>query len=554
MKKTGWNEKKCICIAMIVLLLLGAVLVRDYGITYDENTEVGIARMCMKEYVRVIFGEDSGIFRFMDDKIGDLMDSVEIDHGEALIYPAIAVVSVVRELGHAEWGMWFLHYYLWVWFCIGLLCLYLTGKYLTGKKRWGAAAALMLFLHPRFFSEAFFNNKDVLMLSATCVCIWFGILFVERRNWKMSVLWGISVGFCTNLRIIGGLYGAVFGCVYLAEYIRDGWKDYRRLRAGIAAILSMIVTFLLITPATWYGIGDYVAYTLGNAAGFSRWDSWILYMGELYNFHARPLPWHYLLVYAGITMPIGILAAVLCGQGGLIYQIGAALKDRDAQTERRKYAFVFGAIIWIPMLFFIIRGSNVYNGWRHFYFIYPSMILLGVMALHLIEEKQSRGKKALWALLMLQGVFCIGLLVIGHPLQFTYFNCLAGSEVEENYELDIWNIAFVHAVEQILEKDDSEHIVLSTDEWNSYYGIKMACEVLPEKDRSRVEFAEPETEENRTADYHLYSCTYVGLNDKMVEAGIAEGELWTPPAGFEKYFSVGAYGRDVIDIYRNTEL
>ena len=55
---------------------------RDYGIWYDENVEIDIARMNLKEYVRVICGEDSGIFQFMDDKIGDLMDSVEIDHGK----------------------------------------------------------------------------------------------------------------------------------------------------------------------------------------------------------------------------------------------------------------------------------------------------------------------------------------------------------------------------------------------------------------------------------------------------------------------------------------
>lgn len=543
MKKIICDEKKCLCIAMAVLLLLGLLLVRDYGITYDENTEVDIARFNLKEYVRVVCGEDSGIFRFMDARIGNLMDSVEIDHGEALIYPAVAVVSVFREMDHADWAMWFLHYYLWVWFCIGLLCLYLTGKYLTGKKRWGAVAALMVLLHPRFFAEAFFNNKDVLMLSATAVCMWLGILFVEQKQWRMSLLWGISVAFCTNLRITGGLYAVVFGLIYLAEYIRDGWRDLGRLKNGLIAIASMIAAFIAITPATWYGIGNYVAYTLGNAAGFSRWDNWILYMGELYNYTQNPLPWHYLLVYAAITMPVGLLLAVLAGQAYLARQ--AAVRD-----EKRKYALAYGAVIWLPMMVFIVKGSNVYNGWRHFYFIYPSMVLLGVMALNFAEERWSRLRKPLWALIGLQSVFCIGLLAVGHPLQFTYFNCLAGGGAEENYELDTWNIAFVHALEQILEQDGSEHILLSTDEWNSYYGIKTAWEVLPEAEKARLEFAEPETEENRSADYHLYNCTYVRLNNRTVEAGVKEGTVLEPPRNYEKAFSVSAYGRDIIDIYR----
>ena len=155
------KERKYLGLAVALLLVLGLLLVRDYGIWYDENVEIDIARMNLKEYVRVICGEDSSIFQFMDDKIGDLMDSVEIDHGEALVYPAAVVVSVLREIGHADWGMWFYHYYLWCWFVAGLLCLYLTGKYLTGQKRWGVVAAAMLLLHPRFFAGAFFNNKDL---------------------------------------------------------------------------------------------------------------------------------------------------------------------------------------------------------------------------------------------------------------------------------------------------------------------------------------------------------------------------------------------------------
>lgn len=149
------KERICLVAAAAILLILGILLVRDYGIWYDENVEIDIARMNLKEYVRVICGEESSIFRFMDDKIGDLMDSVEIDHGEALVYPAAAVVSVLREIGHADWGMWFYHYYLWCWFVAALICIYFMGKYLTGKRRWGIVAAAMLFLHPRFFAGAF---------------------------------------------------------------------------------------------------------------------------------------------------------------------------------------------------------------------------------------------------------------------------------------------------------------------------------------------------------------------------------------------------------------
>ena len=35
-----------------------------------------------------------------------------------------------------------------------------------------------------------------------------------------------------------------------------------------------------------------------------------------------------------------------------------------------------------------------------------------------------------------QGMFCVYLLVSGHPLQYVYYNFLAGNNVEESYEVD----------------------------------------------------------------------------------------------------------------------
>ena len=105
----GRKEKKVIVILFVLCMLAGLYAVQGYGINVDENTEINIARMDEKEYVRVFFGEESRLFRYMDSLIGDLMDSVEIDHGESVLYPAVAVVSVLRAAGRADLGMLFYH-------------------------------------------------------------------------------------------------------------------------------------------------------------------------------------------------------------------------------------------------------------------------------------------------------------------------------------------------------------------------------------------------------------------------------------------------------------
>lgn len=543
------KERTCLVAAAVVLLILGILLVRDYGIWYDENVEIDIARMNLKEYVRVICGEESSIFRFMDDKIGDLMNSVEIDHGEALVYPAAAVVSVLREVGHADWGMWFYHYYLWCWFVAALICIYFMGKYLTGKRRWGIVAAAMLFLHPRFFAGAFFNNKDVLMLSATAVCMWFGTRFVETKTWKWSVIWGISAAFCTNLRVVGGLYAVLFGGLYLIEYLRDGWKDWKRLGMGLAAAGSALAAFILITPATWPSLMEYLTYTLTNAAGFSRWDNWVLYAGELYRYTVRPLPWHYILWMIVITAPVGFVAAMAVGQINLVKLIGDAWKNKNWKAEKVKYGILFALIIWMPMLVYMIKGSNVYNGWRHFYFIYPALIFLSVMGMEALE-RHIRKKEILWGLTAVQGVFCIYLLIAGHPLQYVYYNFLAGNDVEQNYEVDTGVVAFQYGLKQILNRDDSDAILISSDNIMSYYGIKMAWEVLPHDEKARIQIAEPETEACAQADYHVYNHTRMVMDTMIYENGLDENKYWEPKENYEHFLTVESYGMDVLDIYK----
>ena len=108
------KERKIILVVFIGLILVGLLAVGGFGINVDENPEIDIARMDLKEYVRLFFGEGSKFYRYMDGLIGNLMDSVESDHGEAVLYPVVVLVSVLRVLGRADLGMLSYHMYIYV--------------------------------------------------------------------------------------------------------------------------------------------------------------------------------------------------------------------------------------------------------------------------------------------------------------------------------------------------------------------------------------------------------------------------------------------------------
>ncbi|MDO4261051.1 MAG: glycosyltransferase family 39 protein [Eubacteriales bacterium] len=539
-------EKRVIVLLFVVFFLVGLVAVQGYGINVDENTEIDIARMDLKEYVRLVGGEESSLFRYMDSLIGDLMDSVEIAHGEALLYPAAAVVSVLRMIGRTDLGMLFYHMYLYVWFLVGLLAAYQTGKFLTGKISGGAMAAACLGLNPLLFGMSFINNKDMIMLSLTCICIYLGIRFVEQKTWKWSVAWGISAAFCLNMRIIGLAYIGLFGLLYLYEFWTKK-RDRTTFRNGVIALLTVIVVFLAVTPATWYSPIGYFTYTISSSAEFLRLDNWELYRGEIYNYLQKPLPWHYFFVMFGVSTPIVFLAIFLLGQAGSACLLIHDLK-RKAVEGRMKYILIFQVIVWVPMLYFVIKGAHV--TFRHFWFMYPELAFTGVYA----RCRLCRGRKAeriAGAMFGAQAVVCAVMLIAGHPFQTTYFNVLAGPGADTRFAY-VNTDYYKEALERILTMDDGDDILISSDNLNCYFGVKQAWEILHPDKKARIRIAPPDTEECAQADYHVYGQSVLVQENMMAEQGVGEAVFCEPEEKYDSSLPLKAYGKTVVTIWYNS--
>lgn len=536
------KEKKVIAILFAVCLAIGLIAVQGYGINVDENPEIDIARMDLKEYVRLFFGENSRLFTYMDHLIGDLMDSVEIDHGEAVLYPIVAAVSVLRAMGRADLGMLSYHMYLYIWFLLGLLAAYGVGKFLTGKKWYGAMAAAFIGLNPMLFGNAFINNKDMIMLSLTSICIYFGIQFVEKKTWQWSVLWAVITGLCVNMRITGLMYAGLFGGLYLLEFLVSPEKDKKVFWHGILAILVMLATFVAATPATWYSFWGYFVYTAGSSVGFLRWHGWELYAGELYRYLEKSLPWHYFFGCFGIQTPIIFLLAFIAGQAGCVRLLFEKLKQN---WKYMKYMLVFAAIIWVPMIFFMIRSANV--TFRHFFFMYPLLAFMAVYALHRFCD-QRKAERIVKGCVVLQSVICVLLIILGHPFQATYFNVLAGRNADERFEYINMDY-YKEALEQILKMDERNDILISSDNLNCYFGIKQAWEILHPDKKARIRIAEPETAECRNADYHVYGHSALIKENKEAKLGIEDAVFCEPEKRFNGKLGLDAYGKRVITIY-----
>ena len=108
--------------------------------------------------------------------------------------------------------------------------------------------------------------------------------------------------------------------------------------------------------------------------------------------------------------------------------------------------------------------SSLYSGWRHFYFIYPSIILISLQGVYTISLNLSKYKKLFFALIFLFILPVIFWMVKNHPYQYVYFNSLVESKFDKYFDMDYWGVSNYNALSYLLEKNEGTlHVAIVGD-------------------------------------------------------------------------------------------
>ncbi len=109
------------------------------------------------------------------------------------------------------------------------------------------------------------------------------------------------------------------------------------------------------------------------------------------------------------------------------------------------------------MILIILKNSTLYNGWRHLFFILPSLIIL---CLGLIYYAKIIFKKNKFL------IICINLLIVSiflnnsvnliklHPYQNVYFNFFLEKKANKNFDIDYWGLSNKDALKKISLKNE----------------------------------------------------------------------------------------------------
>lgn len=520
-----------VCAFFVAFLALGLCTAADYGPPWDEPDEMDILEMNVWEYVRALHLDESvfeahaaGERALRLNALTPISKSIEQDHGIAAFYPMAGVVMSDAITEGQRSTLW--HMYCWVIFTLGAFALYAVCRELGLPRGWALLGPLFLLLSPRFFAQGHYNNKDVALLALALCVLWQALRLMRRPSFPRGLCFSFFGALAANTKVAGL---ALWGLCALFVLVRRLMG--RRMNARVWAVAGVtLVGFLgfyaLLTPALWANPAAFLAYLVRNALDFQRWRNYVLFRGTVFNLTRDSLPWYYLPYLILATTPLWALLLIAAGSAGA----AACGVQRMKKAPDQALALLLTLVLWVlPLGFAVITRTSVYNGWRHFYFLYGPMLALAAWGAHAAWLRMRGRWRACAAAVLGCCLAASGVgIAVQHPNQFAYYQPLVRNE--QSNELDYWNVSVRNALAALCSEASGEIRIAPADAWAGN-GIRKALAVLPGETRSRFVVCEPQD-----ADYLLVNPTYQRFSQAEV-----------PDA--QPIIALGSYGQTIMAIY-----
>jgi hypothetical protein len=462
--------EKPIILLLVVNILVGFFVFRDYGLSWDEPLFYDYGDALGYAYApREWFSGNFDINRSFGSS-GD-------DHktrGPAYLLLARGPVYLLELFGLDKASAWHLINFLF--FQFGVYFLYrLASRWI--KPPAALAASALFSWQPLLWGHAFINPKDPPFLVFFLASVCLGFEMVDKlsdeainNKQKFSIIFfpAIVLGISTSIRVLGPLAGLFFLIYAISKF---GRKFISFIPSLAFYLVIAILTMLLTWPFLWgHPMARFVevfGFMSDNPTNLS-----VLFDGEVYR--AGALPRRYLPFMLATTLTEPVWPLFLLGvwiaysklfkqKRNLIanFQEGATSdgwqslrSSLDRTVTRNHLVSLTIVLLWFVILlaYVLLRRPAMYDGIRHFLFILPPIIIFSGFAFEvLIDNIYILWLRAgLILLLILPGIAAIVQL---HPYEYTYYNSLVGgtSGAFRQYETDYWLTCYKEAVENLAQ-------------------------------------------------------------------------------------------------------
>jgi hypothetical protein len=429
----------------ILFIVTGLLIYKDYGLSWDENMQ-----RFNNGYVNYNF--------IVNEDYKSLKEGHEKYHGPAFELLLIAIERISNLTNDGDIFR-LRHLINFLFFCIGILFFYII-VYKQFKSVFIATiGTAMLILSPRIFADAFYNSKDIPFLVMTVLSIYSTCIFLRSRNVLLIFFHSLISAWLIDIRILGIIIPlfTIFYTIIKSSFINEFKKELWKL---ILYILFLIPLIILFWPILWKNpvnnfINAFVEMSKFNWAGNVR------FMGEIIN--VEHLPWNYIPVWIGITTPELYLVLFISGCVVFISQLCKSVRHNFTAIFNYDFEWLNIYLIFFTFFSIIIFQSVLYDGWRHVYFIYPSIIFIALIGLNWINKylKQANLSFIYKSILVFSLISTLYVIFILHPYQNIYFNSLTRNslkDIKKRFDMDYWGLTFFEGLQFLLSADSTNTI------------------------------------------------------------------------------------------------
>ncbi|MEM9052169.1 MAG: glycosyltransferase family 39 protein [Bacteroidota bacterium] len=512
------------------VLVVGLWILPDYGVSWDEDIQ--------RQHGRVAWD-------YVNEKLGIEAERMVPEH-EFRSYEynfhgtLFQMVNQLIEDGfdlrdYREYNL-LRHYTIFGLFYLGLIVFFLTLREHFGKTGIALLGAAMLVLSPRIFGNAFFNTKDIVLMSTFIFAMYSLVKFIDKRNLKWAILHAVFCALAVNARLLG-IYVTVFSLLLIILELAQN-KSARTVRFWIN-----IATYTFLTAALTIALWPYLwENTLENFfAAFEllskySWDGDMRYFNTWVN--SQDLPWHYGLAWIHISTPIVYLIFIWLGVilACRMFIRNLLRKKKFYQDNAGRNITIFFGCSVVPLAIIVLKDSVIYDSWRHLFFVYPGLLILGLLGFEAARKRleASRLRNLPAIMIGMSLMTTLAFTVFNHPFQHTYIN-IPDDELEKRFDIDYWGVSYYEALNQLAEADHRDTIIVNMTNYPGFVNVSM----LPLEKRNRFK----RTFDRSEADYLLTNFRFkAGLQPYLKNQYPMKTE--------DEFLSLSTSNSKVIGVYR----
>lgn len=536
-------KKYLVPFVFIIYLFVGLNSYNDYGVGTDNNTHRILSTynlLVAAEHVAGLVHADSAKEK-LGKEIGKFNEKY-IGHpcGESFGVPLVMLEALffgihknpTKEIYEFRHLMTFLFCYM------GVVFFYFLIKNISGRRSVALLTTLILMLSPRIFTDSFYNQQDIIFLTACTMAMFFYVRYLKDKTLKNGILLGFFAAYATGIRFLGVQFIMLALFFICLGFIKERKIDKTVLKSTLGIVLAYIIFTVFHYPVSWGSPVSFFMKLLGTISKFPH-EATQLFMGQWIE--AQNVPWFYLPVWMLITIPVLYLLLFLYG---LYCSAGRLARIKEIKEFSPDYQILLSAIImfFIPILGIILKGSPLYNGWRHLYFLYLPFLIIISYGINVILSGLNDTRKTvavsgfLGAYLLSMGIW----MFINHPYQYVFFNAIP-QNIESQYEKDYWGISMVDGMKYILKEDPSEKIVVK----RSRGSAKQTRNMLDKESQKRLEVMPDDSATPDKFDYFLYNGDSYGTRNYAKENNLSE------VYSIRVYNSIYTQSYKIMSIYKN---